>query len=265
MIECRLTKRRGTTVQKYRTKRIDMAEHKGHDLGLAATISFLNTRNTGGPYVIVDKDGPNPQRSKAESLNALRRRLEAADPKDWFDWHPDFGPQFRVRKLPLVAYENPFRSMTVSVADIDAGVDYCGTGVIHPLGNAVILRRGTPSHTSTFGRDLSAYRLLDGPAAGKVIYTAEHYELVDGIVPGDVVDTDTVLYHMDGCIEQGWATFDGSQSLAWALGYSEGECSKLGTSFNDLMMAVGVPGGHPRGGNTATGALPQGYPLQWTL
>lgn len=252
-------------MQKYRTKRIDMAEHKGRDSGMAGTITFLSTRKTDGPYVITDKDGPGPQRDKAPSLAKLRQRLLSAQPHDWFDWHPDSGPQFRVKKLAPVTYEDPFRDANYTSSDIDAGTDYCGSGVIHPIGTARILRRGTPSHTSTFGGDLSAYMLLDGPAAGKVVYTAEHYILEPGINAGDIVDSDTVLYHFDGCIEQGWATLDGSQSLAWSLDYQEGDCSRLGMSYNNLMVALHVKPGHPRQGHAPSGMLPQGYPLDWTV
>lgn len=86
-------------MQKYRTFRLDMAEHKPHEYGLARTILFLASRKTGPLYVIVDKDGPNPQRTKVASLRALTRRLRDATARTFFDWHPDTGPQFRVIKM----------------------------------------------------------------------------------------------------------------------------------------------------------------------
>lgn len=160
-------------------------------------------------------------------------------------------------------YLNPFRDARVGSSDIDAGTDYCGLDgdPIYPVGQCRVLRTGTPSMTSTFGGDLSAYVLIEsGPAKGLVIYTAEHYRVLPGHSADSIVDVKTPLYEFRGCIEQGWGTPDGSQSLAWSLGYAEHECSRLGVNFNAFMVTLGVAPGHPRGGNAPSGVLPAGFP-----
>jgi hypothetical protein len=167
-----------------------------------------------------------------------------------------------------MTYVNPFRDAHYVSSDIDAGTDYCSTTTsatnpIYPVGRCRVLRPGTPSMTSTFGNDLSAYVLLDGPAQGLVIYTAEHYFVRPGHPTGSIVDVNVPLYDLRGCIEQGWGTSDGSQSLAWSRDYQESQCSRLGLNFDAFMQTLGVAPGHPRGGNPPSGVLPAGYP-DWT-
>jgi hypothetical protein len=254
--------------QLYKTRRIDMMEHLGQEATLDATIKRLHDApNTGGPFVIVDKSGFGPPRStKADSLRHLRARLSGAQPKDWFDWHPDMGPQFRVIKMLPSMYDDPMRDANCSSSDIDAGLDLCFSGDCYAIGPGVVLREGRPSNTSLFGNDLSAYRITAGPLAGKVIYTAEHYSVVPGHPAGSLVNSSTVLYRgYGGCIEQGFATPDGSQSLAWSRDYQEGQYSRLGASFDDLMFQLGRAHGHPRGGGPISGTLPAGYLPHWTL
>lgn len=128
------------------------------------------------------------------------------------------------------------------MARIDAGVDVCGSGPVHPLGDAIVTNVGRPSGTSTFGSDMPVYQLLDGPAAGKYIYFDEHCVIEPGYRTGSRVTTDTILYRMTGCIEIGWS--DGVGSSAWNSGsYGEGQLSALGQNFSDLLVTLGCPPG----------------------
>lgn len=111
-------------MQKYRTYRLDMAEHKGKTYGLARTILYLASKPTAAPYVIVDADGPNPKRLKIPSLAALRRRLKNAAVHEKFDWVPDSGPIFRVRKM----------------AETEEIIDTTGTDAIDEIWTAVFKR-----------------------------------------------------------------------------------------------------------------------------
>lgn len=246
-------------MSKFKVIRLDMGNHKGQDFDTPAQVrKFLSARHTGGPYVLVDKDGHGLQLSKVESLDRLTTKISTGN-YPLIDWHPDSGSQWRV-KLEASGYVKPFLG-TITVADIDAGVDYCGSGLICAIGKAKILHIGTPSMTSTFGNDgFSCYTPLEGPAAGRPIYIAEHYRVLAGHPVGSIVEAGTPLYELLGCNEMGWATSDGTYSLAWATGYGEGQCSIYGVNFNSLMVSLGVPTGHPRGGNAPVGHLPAGWP-----
>jgi hypothetical protein len=164
-----------------------------------------------------------------------------------------------------MTYLNPFRDTRYTSSDIDAGTDYCASsGPIYPVGRCRILRPGTPSMTSTFGGDLSSYVLLDGPAKDLVIYTAEHYRVRPGHPAGSIVEPSVALYDFAGCIEEGWGSADGTQSLAWSRDYQESQCSRLGLNFDAFMQTLGVAPGHPRAGNAPSGVLPAGYP-DWAV
>lgn len=157
-------------------------------------------------------------------------------------------------------YKNPFR-FNVSPAEIDAGEDFCGTGAVHAIGPARILQRGVPSHTSTFGNTLSSYVITEGPLKGLTVFFAEHYNLSGTFKAGDHVDASTKLYDMNGCIEIGIATSDGSGSLAWnGQGYKEGESSRLGVNIADLLSVLGAPRGPLRG--ALVGTLPRWIPAR---
>ena len=166
---------------------------------------------------------------------------------------------------PAAVYRDPFRDAVYTAARIDAGVDYCyagGSGKVYAIGPGVIVNVGTPSHTSTFGSDMSVYRLTAGPAKGKCVFFAEHYNNVGSHKAGDHIDANTVLYMMNGgCIEIGWS--DGRGSMAWNSGnYSEGQLSALGANFSNLLGALGSKPGLTLG-RSVTGTLPAGFPKTW--
>lgn len=169
---------------------------------------------------------------------------------------------FHAKRVATTPYRNPFRDVAMSPARIDAGVDYCGNGPVYPLGRAKIINVGTPSHTTTFGSDMAVYQLLDGPARGKFVFFAEHYDTEPGYKEGDVVDTDTVLYRMNGCIEIGWS--DGRGSIAWNIAPDsiEGQRTVWGDNFNDLLVSIDCMSGLTQG-LPITMKLSPGWPTDW--
>ena len=162
---------------------------------------------------------------------------------------------------PAAVYRDPFRDAVYTAARIDAGVDYCGTGPIYPIGRARILNRGTPSGTSMFGHDMPVYELLEGPGKGLKVFCDEHLTMRGGYKTGDIVETTQALYEMNGCVEVGWS--DGRGSWAWNSGtYSEGQLSVLGANFSNLLGALGSKPGLTLS-RSVTGTLPAGFPKTW--
>lgn len=170
---------------------------------------------------------------------------------------------FHSERVALNPYKNPFREAHITPARIDAGVDYCVGATpghrVYALGKAVITQVGVPSHTNTFGNELSIYQLLDGPAKGKFVFFAEHYNIVRRFKVGDAVDADTVMYDCDGCIEIGWS--DGNGSMAWDIDSNiEGQRTAWGQNFSDLLESLGCVPGLTQG-LPITMRLPAGWPM----
>jgi hypothetical protein len=204
-----------------------------------------------GPYAVNWDEHRHPDLSRYRALKVLHAVLEHMKVGDTVRVQGASGVLFLASRVEVTTYRDPFRFAHISPARIDAGVDLCGEGKVTALGPAVILRRGTPSHTSTFGSDLSAYRLTEGPGKGLVVFFAEHYNLAPKIAAGQNVDAETPLYYMNGCIEIGWATDSGAGSKAWSeTPYSEGQRSALGDNMNELLGALGCVSGLTRGRRT---------------
>jgi hypothetical protein len=90
------------TTNLFDVHRTDISTGKSKTLGLVHLIARLAAAKTGGPYVIVSRigsaqEGPGPQRTKVDSLRHLRALLKAGKVGDRFGWHPDSGPQYRIR------------------------------------------------------------------------------------------------------------------------------------------------------------------------
>lgn len=218
-----------------------------------------------GPFKVV-KDGKDghPHLTKKEALKEFRSEIvNASEGVEIVLRNPSkvlLSAHYTQKVVNKSYYKNPFHGDYTS-ARIDAGVDYCGTATVHPIGKAKILHVGTPSHTSTFGSDMAVYELLEGPAKGKRVFFAEHYNNIGNHHDGDIVDVNTPLYKMNGCIEIGWA--DDNGSLAWGSGlYHEGELSVIGENFSKFMVALGAKPGLALG-RPVTGHLPPGYPDSW--
>ena len=233
--------------------------------GLAAVMRAASRRMTDGPFNVIRDEYRHPGLTKREALRVLRSILaQGGKGTEVRVQNARDKLVFHVKRVPLSVYDDPFRDAYYSSARIDAGVDFCGTGPVYAIGPGVIVNEGTPSHTSTFGYDIAVYRLTAGPAAGKYVFFAEHYDNMGRHNPGDRIDSNTVLYRMNGCIEIGWS--DGpprNGSEAWDSGtYSEGQRSALGDNFSLLLVALGGKPGLTLG-RTTTGVLPPGYPKSW--
>ncbi|HSX45291.1 MAG TPA: hypothetical protein VLF39_04290 [Candidatus Saccharimonadales bacterium] len=169
-------------------------------------------------------------------------------------------------------YHNPFHDMTnVLQSRIDEGVDYVaksGTSVpVYAIGNGVvdIVSSNSTFYTTSAGNaDWVTYHLTDGPAAGKYIYIAEGCP-ISTISPGDKITWQTRLCDMEpDSIEMGWASGGTIQTPAASNVYIECHQTAYGVNFNQLLVKLGAPTGHPDTGGGAClnieGSLPGGWP-----
>lgn len=160
-----------------------------------------------------------------------------------------------------VPYRNPFRDVQGLVpARVDMGVDYQGTGPVHPIGAAVITEVDTAwaGGVGAVGPGtFIAYKLTDGPAAGHYVYIAEN--VTPSVRVGDKVTPDSVIGMMTGLnagIETGWAAGpSGGTTLAAASGQAAAggdpgaHPTAWGQNFSELLSRLGAPAGTlPRGG-----------------
>src|SRR5665213_1251366 len=76
---------------------------------------------------------------------------------------------------PRGGYLNPFRALTSLLPqEIDQGVDYCASGPIYALGDAVVVNLYDPGWPSGV---FISYRLTSGPAKGHYVFVAENVTL----------------------------------------------------------------------------------------
>jgi hypothetical protein len=111
-----------------------------------------------------------------------------------------------------------------------------------------------------------SYRLLDGPAAGLVVYDAEN--VVPAVQVGQQVDDQTVLGTLVDSypnLETGWATQAGTGQAAagaaglWSASTDNGNVPTVyGENFSALLSQLGAPPGLSLG--TPVGTLPAGWP-----
>jgi hypothetical protein len=247
----------------------DLAHNKkSQPAGLSRTMEAAknNIVFNHGPFTVIKGSIRHPGLSRNDALNQLRTILVTIGVGIDVHVRNIHGTiVFHVRRVATQAYDNPFRDADYTAARIDAGVDYClipgGKGPVYALGKAKIINRGNPSGTSVFSNDMPVYQLLEGVYKNKYVFCDEHIRLEAGYNDGDIVDSNTVLYHMYGCIEIGWS--DGppnNGSIAWNSGkYSEGQLSAYGDNFNQLLVSTGAKAGL-RLGRKVSGSLPNGWP-----
>lgn len=158
-------------------------------------------------------------------------------------------------------YADPLRAISGLYSErIDQGVDYKGYGPIFAIGDGIVLNTyngGWPGGT------FIAYRLTNGPAAGKIVYVGEDVKPLVSV--GQSVNSGTILGTMyegfDG-IETGWASPSLGETMARAAGQFYGANSTAyGFNFSQLLRSLGSPGGILQN-NPPTGSLPGGWP-QW--
>lgn len=157
-------------------------------------------------------------------------------------------------------YANPLRAIAgLSPERIDQGVDFGGFGPIYAIGNGTVI--------STFnggwpGGTFIAYRLIDGPANGLVVYAAEDIE--PKVQVGQTVTPNTVIgqvYEGPDGIETGWADGSGNgATLASQDGEFDGSnTTTFGYNFSQLLVSLGAPGGIAQNTPSSAG-LPAGWP-----
>lgn len=160
---------------------------------------------------------------------------------------------------PVGGYLNPLRGVSALVPqEIDQGVDYCGSGPVYAMGNAVVENVYAGDWPSGV---FIAYRLSDGPAKGLVVYVAEN--LTPKVVMGQRVTPRTVLgvvHDARTCMETGWA--DGSAPNGHVAGhfeYNGRNSTAFGLNFSALLALLGARPGLVQHGD-APGPLPAWWP-----
>jgi hypothetical protein len=162
-------------------------------------------------------------------------------------------------------YRNPLRALGgLTRQRVDQGVDYGGSGPIYALGDGVVLNTinsGWP------GGAFISYELLDGPARGHIVYTAEN--VVPRVSVGEQVTSATVVGTLIDAwpnLEIGWAAYPGTgESAARAAGqwsaYNDANSipTAFGENFSQLLGALGSPTGISYA--APVGSLPRGWPI----
>jgi hypothetical protein len=162
---------------------------------------------------------------------------------------------------PLDGYLNPLRALTSLVPqEIDQGVDYCASGPIFALGDAVVANL----HDSQWPSGVFiSYRLTSGPAKGLYVYVAEN--VTPRVVIGERVTPTTivgVVHDAKTCLETGWA--DPPSSPERAAGHKEyngKNSTAYGLNFSSLLQALGARPGLPQPFGPP-GQLPSNWP-EW--
>ena len=164
-----------------------------------------------------------------------------------------------VNVTPYGGYVNPLRAVTSLVPqEIDQGVDYCASGPVYALGDAVVVNLYEPGWPSGV---FISYRLTDGPAKGRYVYVAEN--VTPKVTIGQLVTATTVVgvvHDAKTCLETGWADPPASPERAAAHRFYNGSNSTAyGLNFSALLQALGARPGltQPHG---SPGPLPPGWP-----
>jgi hypothetical protein len=150
-------------------------------------------------------------------------------------------------------YANPLAGATVVAERIDQGVDYAGTGTLSAIARGVITKILGPSSSGWPGSYIE-YQITDPASSlfGKSIYYAEGVTPATGLKVGQTVSPGQTLAslipHWATGIELGFASGVGSASYASQHGgYTEGETTRSGLAFSDLVKQLGGPAGKIEG------------------
>lgn len=172
------------------------------------------------------------------------------------------------------AYINPLRAVVrLRASRIDMGVDYSGSGPILAIGRAKVITAGYfPGPGSCWGKTCApapggwvAYRLLDGPFAGKYVYVVENITV--SVKAGQIVRKGqkiAVLHHRSPNLEIGWAAGHAAETLAVARHHQctctdpGGWSSIEGRNFNSFLVWLGAPSGYLQ--QTPPQRMPRGWP-----
>jgi hypothetical protein len=169
------------------------------------------------------------------------------------------GYYVAVDVAPLDGYLNPLRAVTSLVPqEIDQGVDYCASGPVYALGDAVVENLYDPGWPSGV---FISYRLTSGPAKGLYVYVAEN--VTPKVRIGEHVTSTTVVgvvHDAKTCLETGWAEPPASPEQAAAhLEYNGKNSTAYGLNFSSLLQALGARPGLPQPFGPP-GSLPSSWP-----
>ena len=169
------------------------------------------------------------------------------------------GYYVAVDVAPIDGYLNPLRAVTSLVPqEIDQGVDYCASGPIYALGDAVVTNLYDPGWPSGV---FISYRLSGGPAKGRYVYVAE--DVTPKVVIGEHVTAATVVgvvHDAKTCLETGWADPPASpEHGAGHLEYNGKNSTAYGLNFSSLLQALGARPGLPQPFGPP-GPLPSSWP-----
>ena len=166
--------------------------------------------------------------------------------------------------MELGGYQDPLRAVSgLTPERVDQGVDYAGSGPIYAVGDGVVLNT---TNAGWPGGAFITYQLVDGPAAGDIVYVAEN--VVPRVTIGQEVNSDTVVGTLVDAypnLETGWADPPGGgESMARAMGQwsTTADVQSLptafGENFSQLLTMLGAPPGLTMG--PVQGTLPPGWP-----
>jgi murein DD-endopeptidase MepM/ murein hydrolase activator NlpD len=160
------------------------------------------------------------------SLENLPGETSFSMPDHYDNVHIGYSPGFESE------YVSPFVSATQG--RIDQGVDFTGTGPILAVGDARILAVGAPGWPEGGG---VLYKLLDGPAAGRVIYVNEGVRAT--VKAGQRVSAGQQIasFVAGGSIEMGFADAAGDP-LSHAE-YHEGDETSWGRKMATFLSELG--------------------------
>ena len=173
------------------------------------------------------------------------------------------------------AYVNPMsRIGALSPERIDMGVDYAGYGPILALGAGKVIRASNHDDgplscwgkTCWPGGGIVIYKLSAGPFAGKFVYAAENITVTvkegQHVKAGQPIAT---LHDASPNMETGWASGQESETLSFAdhhectCGDPGGWSAIEGRNFNQLLTALGAPGGYLQS-SVPQQSMPPGWP-----
>lgn len=141
-------------------------------------------------------------------------------------------------------YVNPFPG--ASASRVDQGVDYTITKPVVAPGDFLVKYVG---HVAGLGTYIAGV-LLNGPLAGRGVYFAEGLAPASGVSAGNVIKQGQPIANPasgsygTGVIESGWADIKSSWFAPLAQstgGYTEGDSTAAGASFNRFIHALGGP------------------------
>ncbi len=155
------------------------------------------------------------------------------------------------------SYQNPLReAKDVQGTRIGAGVYFAGRSTVYPIGKAVVVVALTNAMSPK--NSFISYKLIDGPAAGKVIFVSGTCS--SGIKKDDQLEPTTKLCDMNNeepFTQMGWANDTGT---APADTVADDQYSVYGENFAELLTRLGAPTVSVGTAQVTETTLPTGWP-----